>query len=520
MKKIHIAGPCIPHKHYMADISTKLEAILKMIDNGEYFIINRPRQYGKTTMLYMLTREIQKNEDFLVIPISFEGLGEIIVNNEAKFCHWFFRLMAQVTRFIQKKLAPILQEFSEQVGNMKELSFAITNFVEQADKKIVLLIDEVDQSSKHDVFLKFLGVLRDKYIKAENGFDFTFHNVILAGVHDIQNLKVKIRSDTERKLNSPWNIASEFKVDMSFHTSEITPMLEEYAARCNVKMDMPTIAQKLFDYTSGYPFLVSKICKVVDEQIIRHTGANSWSLADLEIAVQQIVKEENFNFGSLIKNLENNTDLYRVVEEILLGSKTIAFNIHNPLIKMGVTYGIFKDSGILRIHNQIYEQIIYNYMISKTETIADSSSYHHYGQFELPNHRLDIDGILLKFQSFMKEQYTDRDQKFIEREGRLIFLAFLKPILNGKGHTFIEPQISDEKRLDIVITYYQHKYIIELKLWYGAKTHEKGLKQLADYLDRQNQQKGWLLIFEHQRKKTWNKKNIQKHKKDILVHKE
>jgi hypothetical protein len=41
--------------------------------------------------------------------------------------------------------------------------------------------------------------------------------------------------------------------------------------------------------------------------------------------------------------------------------------------------------------------------------------------------------ILQKFQTFTKEQYSHKDEKFLEREGRLLFLAFLKPIINGKG---------------------------------------------------------------------------------------
>lgn len=29
-------------------------------------------------------------------------------------------------------------------------------------------------------------------------------------------------------------------------------------------------------------------------------------------------------------------------------------------------YGIFKDNGLLKIHNRLYEQRIYNYLTAKT----------------------------------------------------------------------------------------------------------------------------------------------------------
>lgn len=44
MKKwFNVTGTCIPKKHYMVDISNKLDIILELVNNEEYFIINRPR---------------------------------------------------------------------------------------------------------------------------------------------------------------------------------------------------------------------------------------------------------------------------------------------------------------------------------------------------------------------------------------------------------------------------------------------------------------------------------------------
>jgi hypothetical protein len=51
-KKFNITGNCRAEKHYMADVSKKLERVYAMVEAGDYFIINRPRQYGKTTMLF------------------------------------------------------------------------------------------------------------------------------------------------------------------------------------------------------------------------------------------------------------------------------------------------------------------------------------------------------------------------------------------------------------------------------------------------------------------------------------
>lgn len=46
-KRFHITGLCVPQKHYMADLSSRVAAVRRMIEEGSYFVINRARQYGK-----------------------------------------------------------------------------------------------------------------------------------------------------------------------------------------------------------------------------------------------------------------------------------------------------------------------------------------------------------------------------------------------------------------------------------------------------------------------------------------
>ncbi|MDO4547773.1 MAG: ATP-binding protein, partial [Clostridia bacterium] len=54
-KVFNITGPCVPDLHYMVDTGKKIDEIIKdYVDAGEYFTINRARQYGKTTTLELL----------------------------------------------------------------------------------------------------------------------------------------------------------------------------------------------------------------------------------------------------------------------------------------------------------------------------------------------------------------------------------------------------------------------------------------------------------------------------------
>lgn len=69
-KYFNVNGACNPNLHYMVDITDKLTQIRSMVDAGQYFTINRARQYGKTTVLRALNQYLQ--EDYYVVLIDFK----------------------------------------------------------------------------------------------------------------------------------------------------------------------------------------------------------------------------------------------------------------------------------------------------------------------------------------------------------------------------------------------------------------------------------------------------------------
>ena len=53
-KVFNTAAICIPQEHYMVNLDSRVREIKKLVDAGKYFMINRARQYGKTTTLRAL----------------------------------------------------------------------------------------------------------------------------------------------------------------------------------------------------------------------------------------------------------------------------------------------------------------------------------------------------------------------------------------------------------------------------------------------------------------------------------
>ncbi|MCL2045517.1 MAG: AAA-like domain-containing protein [Oscillospiraceae bacterium] len=503
MRRFNVTGLCVPKEDYMVDISGKIAQIRKLVDDRCYFTINRARQYGKTTTLLSLTNDLAN--DYLAVSISFEGIGDESFESAAMFCQTFLNLVRRALDFTDAS-----DEYKESWRDSSVLTFAalsehITDMCKPSsnvqDKKVVLMIDEVDKMSNNRVYLHFLGMLRDKFLGRKSERDYTFHSVILAGVYDIQNIKLKMVSEgiyepsqVENALyNSPWNIAVPFNVDMSFSSGEIAAMLSEYELDHCTGMDIQKIANEIYAYTCGYPFLVSRVCQCIDEELDKN-----WTVIGLRDAVQLMIGEKNTLFDDMIKNLENNKDLFDLIYDVLFVGNERVFNTDNPIIDLGHMHGYLKqgEGSKTVVTNRIFELRLYEYFLSKDSTSRRKMSTGVLQKDVVVDGRFDMELCLRKFADHYAEIWSERDADFIEREGRLLFLSYLKPLINGQGLYHIESQLTDLRRMDIVVDFGQEQFIIELKLWRGEASHEKAYEQLLGYMESKGVNEGYLLTFD------------------------
>ena len=88
-RKFNTTAVCVPSKHYMVDLSERVAQIKEMVDAGEYFAINRARQYGKTTNLYALRGPLLADYD--VVSLDFQRIGNAGFKTEQSFVRAFCR---------------------------------------------------------------------------------------------------------------------------------------------------------------------------------------------------------------------------------------------------------------------------------------------------------------------------------------------------------------------------------------------------------------------------------------------
>ena len=369
-KRFNVTGVCIPEKNYMVDIGERIDTIIAdYIEEGKYFTINRARQYGKTTTLYLLERRLKEN--YTVIRLSFEASDEMFVS--------LYTLAAGLVRKIGRVLKAqgaeqsVLENWNQPVSEqfpLDDLSVRIAELCSSSGKGTVLIIDEVDKSSGNQVFLSFLGLLRNKYLEQMQENDETFQSVILAGVYDIKNLKIKLHPGDEPKYNSPWNIAVDYTVNMDFMPEDIALMLQEYEEDYHTGMDIPGISRLIYDYTSGYPYLVSRICQLADERLAETEKfpdrRSVWTREGISAAELLLRQEPSTLFDDLVKKLTDYPELKHIVEDLLFCGTAYPFERDNHLINLGVTFGFIKErNGVVVIRNRVFETKLYDVFLSE-----------------------------------------------------------------------------------------------------------------------------------------------------------
>lgn len=503
----NITGCCNPGEHYMVNLDSRLAQIKKMIDRGQYFCINRGRQYGKTTMLKALCNYL--SDDYFVISMDFQkDMSSLDYEKENYFCVSFGHIFGDALKKLKVKNTESIKSMMEQMQFWGErfgfvrLFQGISKICLSSEKPIVLIIDEVDSASNNQVFLDFLAQLRGYYL--ERNEQPTFQSVILAGVHDIRNLRQKIRPDAEHKHNSPWNIASSFDVDMSFNVSDIAGMLDDYENDHHTGMDIMGISQLIYDYTSGYPVLVSSFCAYMEK-------IGDWTTNGILEANKELLISRTPLFESLIGKLEDNERLRKLLYGILFYGKKIPYNPDDATIGSAYMYGFVKnENGMIAVANRVFEVRIYNWFISleTTESIMYSEGANDKNQF-ITGNQLDMEKVLEKFILHFNDIYGNQPDKFKEEDGRKLFLLYLRPIINGTGNYYIEAQTRDQRRTDVIVDYAGKQYIIELKIWRGDEYNTEGEKQLSEYLEYYHIDKGYLLSFNFNKNKKTGMKTIK-----------
>lgn len=228
-----------------------------------------------------------------------------------------------------------------------------------------------------------------------------------------------------------------------------------------------------------------------------------WTAKGIDEAVKILMDRQIPLFGSMMRHISEYPDLKKLLYAMLFLGEQAAYNPDNETIELAHMFGYVKNSAMgVQVANRIFEMRLYNLFLSEEELSSAMSraAKQDRNQF-VSGGRLDMYRVLKKFVEHFHDIYGENDEKFLEDSGRRLFLLYLKPIINGVGNYYIEAQTRDARRTDVIVDYGGEQFVVEMKLWHGNEYHERGKKQLAEYLDYYHQEKGYLLSFNFNKKK-------------------
>jgi len=500
MRKFNITGKIIPAKHYYVDLAPQIRKLMALADDGAYFVINRPRQFGKTTVLDFFARALQASKDYVPALLSFESFVQRYDITDAEF-------YSEVSQLIVKELdrADAIQKENQRsttgnINSRRDFFNWLNETCDRLSRKLVLLIDEID-AVPETVVIGFLAGLREIYLARDRAP--APYSVCLVGVHDIKNLKARYRDETQSIGSvSPFNIAIDYELP-PFSRKNIQQYFLQHTQETGQTFD-EKVVQRVHEVTNGHPWLVSMLARSMVEEIVRNRKRRI-QLEHAEAAIQKLLASRNPNFESLFKNARQ-PRFFPIVLDLLAGRRS-RYNIQRDDIDLGVKYGVFSEQdGQLVIANSIYVQALYQHFEEEVKGSA-------VGEIVTGNRlhdkrgRLDFRRVFDKFQAFMKSKgaVVARHPEFEEMFGPRLslkefkemsgLLSYLDILVNGKGWTFKEVQ-SGKSRIDVLCCYKNQKEVVELKLWYGERRYEAGLNQLAKYLGNESLDHGYLVVFD------------------------
>lgn len=118
-RTFNITADCKPSLHYMVDLSGRLEQIKKMVDAGQYFTINRARQYGKTTTLRALAKYLIR--DYVVYMDRLNKEYIELLSGEGNASDKFWALEERINKDKKDKGVILRKSRSQMLSNILSL---------------------------------------------------------------------------------------------------------------------------------------------------------------------------------------------------------------------------------------------------------------------------------------------------------------------------------------------------------------------------------------------------------------
>ena len=500
MKYFETRGPVNPEKHYVVSRTEETADFIDRIKIGRYIVLFAPRQTGKTTFFKSaLITLVSENPDYFPIQLNFDTYADLSMSEF--YDSLYEDLREEIENiFDQRGSTPseALTKFLD--GTKLTNAFSMRRFFSKLErlmnkKKVFLIIDEFD-GIPQDAVSGFLNALRHIYLSDKLHCPYS---VGIVGVKSIVQLSY------DRSI-SPFNIQDDFNLP-NFTLEQVHELFSQYTEETGQHL-APDVIEMIHKQTGGQPFLVNRFGQILtDEMGIPKTQAIG--VKHFLTAHTQMLEEQNINITHLLTNIRRNPQYKKELMRIASYERGLRFSLDNEIINELATYGVLTrgSDGMCEIVNPIYQHRIlqaFRPLFNGLENdYFPEDTY--FEDYLTPEGHIDLERLLDNFRDFIARvgfrilQVPGTPQEFV---GQDLLYAYLDQFVRiVRGHMYLEVQ-TGRGRMDLVIFHNSRKYIVETKIWEGGKRFLAGKKQLMTYLNLEQADEGYYVVFDHRQNPT------------------
>lgn len=481
-REFNTFGPVDPAVHYHVNrVEVKAE-IQQKIAKGRYFTLNAARQTGKTTLFREVIAEIENG--YFGLLVDFETLRNY---SREEFYYWLQRKIIEYWQANHPEDDPTLK-WLHQIELKEQNSFGemARHISKKLNKRGLLIIDEFDAIGA-ELAEPMLAVFREMYLNRNMPRFHALQSIILVGVRNIPALLGGSQS--------PFNIADQYEVPY-FTPKETADLLTQHTTETGQPFANEVI-EAIYRETEGQPFLVNRLGQLLTQEMVKDRS-DTIRINHFRQAITFLLAENNTHFSSITSKAMP----HRAILLPILFYDERRSKFRNPIIQELIMYGIMRrvyenDVWVARIANPIYRKMLILTFTPPNGDIPYNGSFRHRYLIEGV---LDLEGLLDGFTEMMQEHgitllRSKKTNRPLEIGGQYLLLSYLTAALDGLGGHVTLESVNSAGEMDLLVFYRQARFIIETKIWYGQKHFDRGLQQLAGYLEVANQQKGYIILF-------------------------
>ncbi len=500
MRRFTSYGPINRKLHYYAPREELINKAFTQLTggnpggDGHYVTVWAPRQTGKTWVMQELVEKIRQSSTWCTAGMFSMERAKKVKSSKA------------VLEVFCDKLREV---FAIDFPTIKEFRHLPALFTKKYFKQpLILIIDEFD-ALQEEFIDNFAAIFRDLFIsrtneknKKSSEKNYLLHGLALIGVRSVLGI--------ENVSGSPFNVQRSLQIP-NLTSEEVNGMFQWYEKESKRDIE-PGVIDRLFFETRGQPGLTCWFGELLTEGFDEYEidPSKPVTMRDFEITLAAATYAlPNNNIQNIISKAKTGPEK-ELVFEMFRTDEKLPFSYDDPVVNSLYMHGIatkeLEDMTryYLRFSCPFVQKRLFNYfsrqlfrdMGELIEPFTDISA-------AVSPNGLDIREIMKLYQKYLTKNKSwlfnnaprRNDMRIFEAVFHFNLYSFLSEFLRTKkGRVFPEFPTGNGK-IDLLVTYENYTYGIELKSFSDRAAYQNALLQAARYGEKLQLEVIFLVIF-------------------------